>query len=152
MMLELSPLETAANASARSMPAARRTSRSKPMPVTVVPLNSAPSLRKASEVWSITATEWPRAGAGYAPAGAAVRFASVASTTSLAKRLLLGRPFRSDRLQHTLLPKRIALPVFASDALSSVADAPDEILLTLSIAGAGAFAYSPWVTLAVAVV
>ncbi|MFC3991329.1 APC family permease [Actinoplanes siamensis] len=76
----------------------------------------------------------------------------MASTTSLAKRLLLGRPFRSDRLQHTLLPKRIALPVFASDALSSVAYAPDEILLTLSIAGASAFAISPWVTLAVAVV
>jgi amino acid transporter len=55
-------------------------------------------------------------------------------------------------LQHTLLPKRIALPVFASDALSSVAYAPDEILLTLSIAGAGAYLYSPWVTLAVAVV
>jgi amino acid transporter len=78
--------------------------------------------------------------------------ALVASPTSLAKRLLLGRPFRSDRLQHTLLPKRIALPVFASDALSSVAYAPDEILLTLSIAGATAFVYSPWVTLAVAVV
>ena len=76
----------------------------------------------------------------------------MASSTSLVKRLLLGRPFRSDRLQHTLLPKRIALPVFASDALSSVAYAPDEILLTLSIAGAGAYVYSPWVTLAVAVV
>ncbi len=92
------------------------------------------------------------AGAGYGSAEAAVRFAFVASTTSLAKRLLLGRPFRSDRLQHTLLPKRIALPVFASDALSSVAYAPDEILLTLSIAGAGAFYISPWITLAVAVV
>src|SRR6185436_654113 len=56
------------------------------------------------------------------------------------------------RLQHTLLPKRIALPVFASDALSSVAYAPDEILLTLSIAGAGAYFYSPWVALAVVVV
>jgi amino acid transporter len=78
--------------------------------------------------------------------------ALVASSTSLVKRLLLGRPFRSDKLQHTLLPKRIALPVFASDALSSVAYAPDEILLTLSIAGASAFALSPWVTLAVAVV
>jgi amino acid transporter len=85
-------------------------------------------------------------------AGTPVVFALVASSTSLAKRLLLGRPFRSDRLQHTLLPKRIALPVFASDALSSVAYAPDEILLTLSIAGAGAFVYAPWVTLAVAVV
>ena len=64
----------------------------------------------------------------------------------------MGRPFRSDRLAHTLLPKRIALPVFASDALSSVAYAPDEILLTLSVAGVTAFAYSPWVALAVAVV
>ncbi|MEJ3743567.1 APC family permease [Actinomycetes bacterium KLBMP 9797] len=76
----------------------------------------------------------------------------MASPTALLKRLLLGRPFRSDRLQHTLLPKRIALPVFASDALSSVAYAPDEILLTLSIAGAGAYVYSPWVALAVVVV
>ena len=68
--------------------------------------------------------------------------------TTATKRLLVGRPFRSDRLAHTLLPKRIALPVFASDALSSVAYAPDEILLTLSIAGVGAYAYSPWVALA----
>src|SRR3954451_13018339 len=92
------------------------------------------------------------AGAGYAVGRPAVPLALVASWASLAKIVLLGRPFRSDRLQHTLLPKRIALPVFASDALSSVAYAPDEILLTLSIAGAGAFAISPWITLAVAVV
>ncbi|MGW5669638.1 APC family permease [Micromonospora sp. NPDC003776] len=76
----------------------------------------------------------------------------MARPTSLLKRLLVGRPFRSDRLQHTLLPKRIALPVFASDALSSVAYAPDEILLTLSIAGASAFVFSPWIALAVVVV
>jgi amino acid transporter len=76
----------------------------------------------------------------------------VASPTSLLKRLLIGRPFRSDRMQHTLLPKRIALPVFASDALSSVAYAPDEILLTLSVGGAAFFAYSPWIALGVVVV
>ncbi|HWG99907.1 MAG TPA: APC family permease [Pilimelia sp.] len=70
----------------------------------------------------------------------------------LLKRLVVGRPFRSDRLKHTLLPKRVALPVFASDALSSVAYAPDEVLLTLSIAGAAAFVYAPWVVLAVVVV
>lgn len=69
-----------------------------------------------------------------------------------AKRLLLGRPVRSDRLGHTLLPKRIALPVFASDALSSVAYAPDEILLTLSLAGMAALVVSPWVGLAVVAV
>ena len=51
------------------------------------------------------------------------------------KRLLVGRPVSSERLGHTLLPKKIALPIFASDALSSVAYAPDEILLTLSLAG-----------------
>ncbi|WP_123370627.1 APC family permease [Cellulomonas sp. PhB150] len=69
-----------------------------------------------------------------------------------AKRLLIGRPVRSDNVGHTLLPKRIALPVFASDALSSVAYAPDEILLTLSMAGLTALVISPWVGLAVAVV
>lgn len=53
---------------------------------------------------------------------------------------------------HTLLPKRLALPVFASDALSSVAYAPDEIMLMLSIAGMSAYVLSPWVGLAVAVV
>ena len=68
------------------------------------------------------------------------------------KRLLVGRPVRSDRLGNTLLPKRIALPVFASDALSSVGYAPDEILLTLSIAGLSASLLSPWVGLAVVVV
>src|SRR3954470_7250193 len=92
------------------------------------------------------------AGAGYGRPIPAVRLTLVASSTSLVKRLLVGRPFRSDRLQHTLLPKRIALPVFASDALSSVAYAPDEILLTLSVAGAAAYAYSPWIALAVVVV
>lgn len=59
---------------------------------------------------------------------------------------------RSERLGHTLLPKKVALPVFASDALSSVAYAPDEILLTLSIAGVVSYAVSPWVGLAVVVV
>jgi len=60
---------------------------------------------------------------------------------------------RSDRLGETLLPKRIALPVFASDALSSVAYAPDEIMLMLGLAG-GAFAvtHSWQVTIAVIVV
>jgi amino acid transporter len=76
----------------------------------------------------------------------------VSDLSDAAKRLLLGRPVRSDNLGHTLLPKRIALPVFASDALSSVAYAPDEILLTLSIAGLSALTISPWVGLAVAVV
>ncbi|WP_123381395.1 APC family permease [Pseudokineococcus lusitanus] len=69
-----------------------------------------------------------------------------------AKRLVLGRPFSSDRLGHTLLPKRLALPVFASDALSSVAYAPDEIFLTLAIAGVASYTLSPWIGVAVVVV
>jgi hypothetical protein len=50
------------------------------------------------------------------------------------KRLLVGRPVHRERSAETLLPKRIALPVFASDAPSSVAYAPDEIFLTLAAA------------------
>ncbi|CAJ1505803.1 APC family permease [[Mycobacterium] burgundiense] len=68
------------------------------------------------------------------------------------RRLLLGRPFRSDRIGSTLLPKRIALPVFASDAMSSVAYAPEEIFLVLSVAGISAYAMTPWIGLAVAFV
>jgi amino acid transporter len=59
---------------------------------------------------------------------------------------------RSDRLAETLLPKRIALPVFASDALSSVAYAPDEIFLTLSLAGLAAYTFTWKIGLVVAVV
>jgi len=66
----------------------------------------------------------------------------VSSAGDLLKRLVIGRALRSDRLGETLLPKRIALPVFASDALSSVAYAPDEIFLTLSIAGLAAYSFS----------
>ena len=69
-----------------------------------------------------------------------------------AKRLLVGRPFRSDTIGTMRLRKRIALPVFASDALSSVAYAPQEIFLVLSIAGMSAIAFTPWVGVAVAFV
>ena len=67
------------------------------------------------------------------------------------KRLLVGRPMQSDRLGHTLLPKRIALPVFASDALSSVAYATEEILIVLSVGGIAFFSSTPWIALAVGV-
>ena len=76
----------------------------------------------------------------------------VSKLSTATKRLLLGRPFRSDKLGHTLLPKRIALPVFASDAMSSVAYAPEEIFLVLSVAGISAYAYTPWIGLSVAIV
>ena len=60
---------------------------------------------------------------------------------------------RSDNLGETLLPKRLALPVFASDALSSVAYAPDEIFLTLGLAGGALALTHSWeIALAVVVV
>jgi amino acid transporter len=76
----------------------------------------------------------------------------VVNVADIGKRLLLGRKLRSTQLHETLLPKRIALPVFASDALSSVAYAPDEIFLTLSLAGLTAYAYSWKIAILVAVV
>jgi amino acid transporter len=69
----------------------------------------------------------------------------------LPKRVLLGSPMRSDKLGETLLRKRIALPIFASDPLSSVAYAPQEIFLVLSVAGVTYFSYSFWFAVAVAV-
>ncbi len=78
--------------------------------------------------------------------------ALVSKLSTATRRLLIGQPFRSDRLSHTLLPKRIALPVFASDAMSSVAYAPEEIFLMLSVAGLAAYAMAPWIALAVAAV
>ena len=74
------------------------------------------------------------------------------NVADIGKRLLLGRKLRSTQLHETLLPKRIALPVFASDALSSVAYAPDEIFLTLSLAGLVAYSYSWKIAILVAVV
>ena len=69
---------------------------------------------------------------------------------NISKRILVGRKLRSSQLGETLLPKRIALPVFASDALSSVAYAPDEVFIMLSVAGVSAYAFSWKIGLAVA--
>jgi amino acid transporter len=76
----------------------------------------------------------------------------VVKVSDIGKRLLVGRKLRSAQLGETLLPKRVALPVFASDAMSSVAYAPDEILLTLSLAGLAAYAFSWKIALLVAAV
>ncbi|MGW0057158.1 DNA-binding protein [Nocardia sp. 852002-20019_SCH5090214] len=67
------------------------------------------------------------------------------SPIDVAKRVVLGRPFRSDRLGETLLPKRLALPIFASDPLSSVAYATQEILLILTLGGLSYLYLTPWV-------
>lgn len=65
------------------------------------------------------------------------------------KRLFFGRALRSDRIGDTLLPKRIALPVFASDALSSNAYATQEILIVLALGGFSLYSIGPWVAAAV---
>lgn len=76
----------------------------------------------------------------------------MSKVTDLVKRLFIGQALRSTQLHEQLLPKRIALPVFASDALSSVAYAPQEILVILSLAGISFYNFSPWVAAAVVVV
>ena len=65
------------------------------------------------------------------------------------KRWLIGEPLPSDKLEGQLLPKHLALPIFASDALSSVAYAPQEMLLILLLGGTAFLAFAPWVAAAV---
>ncbi|SOD99164.1 APC family permease [Blastococcus haudaquaticus] len=67
----------------------------------------------------------------------------------LPKRLVLGRAVRSDRLGESLLPKRLALPIFASDPLSSVAYATQEILIVLTLAGTAFLYLAPWLAVGV---
>src|SRR5213595_163421 len=54
------------------------------------------------------------------------------------KRSIVGRPMATNELEETLLPKTLALPIFASDPLSSVAYATESALVVLIAASAGA--------------
>ena len=71
----------------------------------------------------------------------------MASNAGVVSRLIVGQPLRSDRLGETLLPKRLALPVFCSDPLSSVAYATEQILLVLGLGGLALLHLTPWVAL-----
>lgn len=62
---------------------------------------------------------------------------------------MVGSPLRNERSAHSLLPKWLALPVFCSDPLSSVAYATEQILLVLVLGGVAALTLTPWVGLAV---
>ncbi|MFC5802736.1 APC family permease [Streptomyces formicae] len=73
------------------------------------------------------------------------------NVTALLKRLVIGRALRSEELGETLLPKRLALPIFASDPLSSVAYATQEILLVLTLGGLAYLHFTPWIATAVVV-
>jgi len=63
----------------------------------------------------------------------------VSRNGDIVKRLFIGRALASNRLGDTLLSKKIALPVFCSDPISSVAYATEQILLVLGAAGAASF-------------
>jgi amino acid transporter len=67
------------------------------------------------------------------------------------KRLLVGTPLPTAQARHERLGKATALAVFASDALSSVAYATEEILLVLVLAGTVALSYSMPIGFAIAV-
>jgi len=67
------------------------------------------------------------------------------------KRLIIGTPVSSEHASHSLLPKRLALPIFASDPLSSVAYATQEILLVLTLGGTAFLYLTPWIAGAVVV-
>jgi len=65
------------------------------------------------------------------------------------RRLIFGEPLPTKRMKHQLLPKCLALPVFASDALSSTAYATEEVLLALVLAGTVALSYAVPIALAI---
>jgi amino acid transporter len=67
------------------------------------------------------------------------------------RRFIIGERLPTDRATHQRLSKYLALPVFASDAISSSAYATEEILLVLVLAGAAGLAFAWWVALAIAV-
>ncbi len=68
------------------------------------------------------------------------------------KELLIGKPISSEEQEHQRLRKLIALPIFASDAISSTAYATDEILVVLLLqAGVGAAAFKPLIPIAIIV-
>jgi len=81
--------------------------------------------------------------AGSAPVDTVVR------ATSAAKRILFGRTLTNAEEGEQRLPKKLALPIFSSDAISSSAYASEEILLALIGAGTGVLMYGPLVALAI---
>lgn len=67
------------------------------------------------------------------------------------QRWLIGKPLATDEAPHQTIGKVVGLAVFSSDALSSVAYGPQEILMMLVVAGMGALNYALPITVAIAV-
>ena len=84
-----------------------------------------------------------RAQAGI-PGPTAVPFPLVSGAGDVVKRLVLGRALSSDRQSEQELPKRLALPIFASDPLSSVAYATQEVLVVLTLGGLAYLYLTPY--------
>jgi amino acid transporter len=73
---------------------------------------------------------------------------------SVAKRLLIGKPIATSEEHQQKLSKRVALPIFASDAVSSTAYATDEIVLVITAQagiGAAVWGYLPKIAVVVAI-
>ena len=69
------------------------------------------------------------------------------------KRLFIGNPIATSEDHHQRISKKVALPVFASDAISSTAYATEEILIVfLSLGAVGMAAYSMLVPISLIVV
>ncbi len=75
----------------------------------------------------------------------------VTNETRSPKRWIIGEPLASEKLEGQLLPKHLALPIFASDPLSSVAYAPQELLMILLVGGLAFLSFAPWVAAAVVI-
>ena len=84
----------------------------------------------------------PHASAGAWPSGRA------ASTW---RRMVLGSPLSSSAVAHERMRKLVALPVLASDALSSVAYGPEAMLAVLALAGSSALGLSLGISVAIVV-
>ncbi|HET9867542.1 MAG TPA: amino acid permease, partial [Nitrospira sp.] len=67
----------------------------------------------------------------------------------LLKRWLVGSPIKTAQAAHERLSKSLALAIFSSNSISSVAYATEEILLVLILAGTAALAWSIPVSLAI---
>lgn len=69
----------------------------------------------------------------------------------LYRRIFLGRALRNEKLEGELLPKTVALPIFASDPLSSVAYGPQELLMILTLGGVTFLTFAPGIAVMVAI-
>jgi amino acid transporter len=76
---------------------------------------------------------------------------TVLEPTRRVRRVVVGRPMRTGQMEETLLPKWIALPIFASDPLSSNAYATEEALVVLLAVSATAAHFVFPIAIAIAI-